>query len=206
MREIEAPVRGLRSLPCVCMSFGVRPSFHVGEGSLLTGDQIVQTAKGTEKRKPLEEAKPLELQQRPKPRPLEDEPILALRSAALETTRLISFGYEFYAASTDAKNKYTHMPIMSWMTSILHHAKPDPALDPAIQALSMRNVAMYRRDAMLLAKSKERYTTALGALQNSLNSTESAMRDETLVVTTMMALYEVGSSAVRRRMGMVQLT
>lgn len=144
----------------------------------------MQTAKGIEKRKPLEEAKPRSLVNKESAR-------VDLRSAALEATRLNSFAYEYYSASNDAKNKWTHMPVFNCLTSILYHAREDPALDPAVLALSMRVVAMYRRDAMLLSRAKQRYTTALGALQTRLGSPETAMLDETLAVTVIMALYEV---------------
>lgn len=170
--------------------------------------------RGTEKRNPLDEAKPLGVLQRAHPplhhqttgseRPA-DVPnppstqrgvpditqIVSWSSAASEATRLNAFSYEFYAASSDAKNQYTHMPVLPMLAAILDHAKADRALDPALQALSLRVCAMYRRDPLLLATSKQRYTTALGALQVSLNHPDGAVRDETLVVAVIMALYEV---------------
>lgn len=152
----------------------------------------MQTIKGTEKRKPLEEAKPLELQRPPKLRSFEAPgSILAVHSADLEAKRLKSFAYEYYSTTNDAKAKYQHMPIHSILTSILAHANADPVLDPALLALAMRVVAIDRRDAIMLSRANQKYTTALRALQLTLNSPEGAMRDETLAATVIMALFEV---------------
>lgn len=159
----------------------------------------MHTVRGTEKRKALEEAKPLELQRPPKPCSMEAPgPALAVYSADLEATRLNSFAYEYYSTTNDAKARYQHMPILGILTNILAYAKADPVLDPALLALAMRVAALASRDAIMLSKANQKYTIALRALQHSLNSPEGAMRDETLAGTVIMALFEVRYPGIRK--------
>ena len=117
---------------------------------------------------------------------------MSFRSATLEGSLFLSFAYELYGSSADAKNKLTHMPIIDWLKTIMTEASADPALDPAMLAISVRMCALRGGDVRMLSKASQLYTTALGALQNSLSGKESAMRDETLAATCIMALYEVG--------------
>jgi hypothetical protein len=172
--------------------------------------QVVRTVEGVHKRKPLEEAKVLDLQRltvdeapdvqrllNRKPEALDHRmlqvalPILSIHSSSAESTRYINFAYESYLQTPDGRNKYTHMPVADFLYALLADASPDAALDPAKLAISIRMCAFFHGDARLLPKARQSYTNALRALQHNLGSTDTAMKDETLAGSCLMALYEV---------------
>lgn len=83
------------------------------------------------------------------------------------------------------------MPVVGWLRTIMSVADTDPALDPAILAISARMFGVRYKDNVLVRKAAQSYTQALGALQKNLGYQDRAMRDETLAGSCLMALYEV---------------
>lgn len=122
-----------------------------------------------------------------------------LHSQQLEKTQMVSWAYNTYGRTNDAKNRYNHMPVIGWLKTILAEASTDPALDPAMFAISARMFAVRYRDGALVKKAAQAYTKGLGALQRNLGSAEYAMTDETLAGSCVMALYEVYAAPLALR-------
>lgn len=163
-----------------------------------------------EKRVPLEEAKDPDLQRLTANEPSDFQrlsnrkpeasdrlmrkatlPILSIHSVSVESMRYINFAYESYLQTPDGKNKYTHMPVANFLHALFDDASPDAALDPAKLAMAIRICAFFHGGVRLLPKARQSYTTPLRALQHNLESTNTAMKDETLAGSCLMALYEV---------------
>lgn len=172
--------------------------------------QIVRTTEGIEKRKPLEEARVPDLQRvtaekashfqrrsNGKPEIADHQilkpklPIISIHSNSIESMRYINFAYETYLNTPDGRNKYTHMPVASFLNALLAEASPDTALDSVKLAIAIRMCSLFHGEARLLPEATKLYTNALRALQRNLESTDTAMKDETLAGSCLMALYEV---------------
>lgn len=187
----------------------------------ITAAQIVRTAEGLQKRERLEETKPMtlpfrdgskkpemqqpqtaaeayEAQQPPHALTAQGNPSGAIASApyffhssAAESVHYISYTYELYVESPDGRNRYPHIPIRDFYHAILSHGFSDQALGPAMLAMAACGQGLARNDRQTLEKSREIYGRALRALQCALNSPDRALKDETLAVSCLMALYEV---------------
>lgn len=112
-------------------------------------------------------------------------------STSTEKARYIGWAYESYINSEAARNRYTHMPVTKWLRSTLALAKADPALDTAMLAITCKMYSAFYTDQTLFLRSKHLYTGALGLLQRNLSSENTALTDETLAATCLIALYEV---------------
>lgn len=131
----------------------------------------------------------------------EDSTIKGFQSNSAERSLYIGWAYENYIETESAKNRYNHMPVSRWLHSTLTLAEADPALDNAMLAISCRMSAVFHTDQALLHKSRQLYTGALGLLQRNLASSKTALRDETLAATCILALYEVRSSGSTKSAG-----
>lgn len=112
----------------------------------------------------------------------------------MEAVRYINYTYELYIESPDGRNRYPHMPISGFYHAILSHGSSDQALDAATLAMATCGQGLARNDRQMLEESREIYGRALRALQYALHSPNMAMKDETLAVSCLMALYEVSST------------
>jgi hypothetical protein len=124
----------------------------------------------------------------------EDSTINGFQSKSAERSLYVGWAYESYIETESAKNRYNHMPVSRWLHSTLTLAEADPALDNAMLAISCKMSAAFHTDQALLNRSRQLYTGALGLLQRSLASSKTALKDETLAATCLLALYEVRSS------------
>jgi hypothetical protein len=66
-----------------------------------------------------------------------------------------------------------------------------PALLSAIDALSAAQLAVNNRNYPLINRSRSLYGSALTQMLNAIQTTASAMEDETLLATYLLTLYEV---------------
>jgi hypothetical protein len=121
----------------------------------------------------------------------EDTTMNAFHSVSTEKARYIGWAYESYINSEAAKNRYVHMPVAKWLRSTLALAKADPALDTAMLAITCKMYSAFYTDQSLFLRSKYLYTSSLGLLQRNLSSEKTALSDETLAATCLIALYEV---------------
>ena len=118
-------------------------------------------------------------------------PIPFLHTPTLEKTQVVSWAYNIYSRTNDAKNRYNHTPVMDWFRTMLYEATSDPALDAAIFAISARMFGVKYGDKTVIKSADSSYTKGLGALQRNLGMPDAALMDETLASSCAMAPYEV---------------
>jgi hypothetical protein len=66
-----------------------------------------------------------------------------------------------------------------------------PVLESAIDALSAAQLAVDRRNSPLVHRSRSLYSTALSQMLQAIQDPETALKDETLLSTYLLSLYEV---------------
>jgi hypothetical protein len=121
-------------------------------------------------------------------RPLDAPIVRQVSPIAIERVQHMGTFLSLYLPHTEANAMPPPSALMLVLPSL---PATSPALLSAIDALSAAQLAVNNRNYPLINRSRSLYGSALTQMLNAIQTTASAMEDETLLATYLLTLYEV---------------